>query len=126
MLAMDAHRHQYAVTWGAPELRAALGAKIGRYTGVPVDADRELVVTCGATTGPKLEADLRLVFFKSLSILGSTMGSLGALHRLTGLVGRGVIDPVIDRVLPLEKTAEGHAALEARATFGKVVIIPGA
>jgi aminotransferase len=47
--AMDAHRHQYAVTWGAPELRAALGAKIGRYTGVPVDADRELVVTCGAT-----------------------------------------------------------------------------
>jgi NADPH:quinone reductase-like Zn-dependent oxidoreductase len=84
------------------------------------------VVTCGATTGPKLEADLRLVFFKSLSILGSTMGSLGALHRLTGLVGRGVIDPVIDRVLPLEKTAEGHAALEARATFGKVVIIPGA
>ncbi len=47
--AMDAHRHQYAVTWGAPELRAALGAKIGRCTGVPVDADRELVVTCGAT-----------------------------------------------------------------------------
>ncbi len=47
--AMDAHRHQYAVTWGAPELRAALGAKIGRCTGVPVDAERELVVTCGAT-----------------------------------------------------------------------------
>ncbi len=47
--AMDTHRHQYAVTWGAPELRAALGAKIGRCTGVPVDAERELVVTCGAT-----------------------------------------------------------------------------
>jgi aminotransferase len=46
---MDAGRHQYAVTWGAPELREALGAKIGRFTGRPVDADRELVVTCGAT-----------------------------------------------------------------------------
>jgi aminotransferase len=47
--AMDTHRHQYAVTWGAPELRTALGAKISRCTGVPVDAERELVVTCGAT-----------------------------------------------------------------------------
>lgn len=47
--AMDASRHQYAVTWGAPELRAALAAKIGRCTGTPVDAERELVVTCGAT-----------------------------------------------------------------------------
>ncbi len=47
--AMDAHRHQYAVTWGAPELRAALGAKIARFTGMPVDSERELVVTCGAT-----------------------------------------------------------------------------
>ena len=47
--AMDAHRHQYAVTWGSPELRAALGAKLTRFMGVPVDADRELVVTCGAT-----------------------------------------------------------------------------
>lgn len=47
--AMDAGRHQYAVTWGAPELRTALGAKLSRFMSVPVDADRELVVTCGAT-----------------------------------------------------------------------------
>jgi aminotransferase len=47
--AMDAGRHQYAVTWGAPELRQALGTKISRFMGVPVDADQELVVTCGAT-----------------------------------------------------------------------------
>lgn len=47
--AMDTHRHQYAVTWGSPELRTALGAKLNRFMGVPVDADRELVVTCGAT-----------------------------------------------------------------------------
>lgn len=47
--AMDAGRHQYAVTWGSPELRAALGAKLTRFMGIPVEADRELVVTCGAT-----------------------------------------------------------------------------
>lgn len=47
--AMDEHRHQYAVTWGAPELRHALAAKLERFMGVPVDPDRELVVTCGAT-----------------------------------------------------------------------------
>jgi len=47
--AMDQHRHQYAVTWGSAELRNALAAKITRFMGVPVDADRELVVTCGAT-----------------------------------------------------------------------------
>jgi aminotransferase len=47
--AMDTGRHQYAVTWGSPELRAALGAKLTRFMGVPVEADRELVVTCGAT-----------------------------------------------------------------------------
>jgi aminotransferase len=47
--AMDAHRHQYAVTWGSPELRAALGAKLERFMGIPIDAGSELVVTCGAT-----------------------------------------------------------------------------
>ncbi|WP_044891527.1 pyridoxal phosphate-dependent aminotransferase [Opitutus terrae] len=46
---MDAGRHQYAVTWGAPELRTALAAKLTRFMGIPVDAERELVVTCGAT-----------------------------------------------------------------------------
>ncbi len=47
--AMDAGRHQYAVTWGSPELRQALAAKLTRHTGAAVDPDRELVVTCGAT-----------------------------------------------------------------------------
>ena len=47
--AMDSGRHQYAITWGAPELRAALGAKLRQFTGLTVDEERELVVTCGAT-----------------------------------------------------------------------------
>jgi len=47
--AMDAGRHQYAVTWGAPELREALGQKFSRDTGLAVDAATEFVVTCGGT-----------------------------------------------------------------------------
>jgi aminotransferase len=47
--AMDAGRHQYAVTWGSPELRTALADKIERFTGAPVDPATDLVVTCGAT-----------------------------------------------------------------------------
>lgn len=48
-VAMDAGRHQYAITWGAPELREALAAKINRFSGLPVDPGANLVVTCGAT-----------------------------------------------------------------------------
>lgn len=83
------------------------------------------VVTCGATSGPKLEADLRLIFFKSLSILGSTMGGMGEMRRVWDLACRGQIRPVVDRVLPLSRAAEAHALLEARAVFGKLVLIPG-
>lgn len=47
--AMDSGRHQYAVTWGSPELREALAKKLERFLGIPVDGNSELVVTCGAT-----------------------------------------------------------------------------
>jgi len=47
--ATDGPFHQYAVTWGAPRFRAALAAKINRFTGLPIDADKHLVVTCGST-----------------------------------------------------------------------------
>ncbi|MES1166540.1 MAG: aminotransferase class I/II-fold pyridoxal phosphate-dependent enzyme, partial [Pseudomonadota bacterium] len=47
--AMDTGRHQYAITWGSPELRGALAAKLTRDLGMPVEPEGELVVTCGAT-----------------------------------------------------------------------------
>ena len=80
------------------------------------------LVTCGATTGGEVTINLRLVFFKLLSILGSTMGSLAELHEIMKHVEAGRLRPVVDRVLPLEEVAEGHRALEARETFGKIVL----
>lgn len=83
------------------------------------------LVTCGATSGPRLEADLRLVFFKSLSILGSTMGGLGEMRRVWRLFERGQLKPVVAKVLPLSRAAEGHKLLEDRRIFGKIILIPG-
>jgi NADPH:quinone reductase-like Zn-dependent oxidoreductase len=82
------------------------------------------VVTCGATSGSKLEANLQLIFFKSLSILGSTMGSRGELLRIVELVARGQLRPVVDRVLPLSQVREAHEAMGRREQFGKIVLVP--
>jgi len=79
-------------------------------------------VFCGATSGFDLVTDFRPVFFKNLSILGSTMGSQGELRRIRNLVEDGRLKPVVDRVLPLEKIAEAHTLLEKREVVGKIVL----
>ncbi len=81
------------------------------------------LVTCGATTGPQVKIHLGQIFFKSLSLLGSTMGSKGDLLRICKLVEQGRLVPVIGKVLEgLDRYHEGHALLEERKVFGKVVV----
>src|SRR5438132_10432767 len=80
------------------------------------------LVTCGATTGGEATINIRLVFFKLLSILGSTLGSIAELQEIMKHVEAGRLHPVVDRVLPLEQVAEGHRVLELREAFGKVVL----
>ena len=82
-------------------------------------------VFCGATTGPKADINLNLVFFKNIAVLGSTMGSLGDVHRLLGLVEAGKLDVVVDDVLPLDQVGEAHRRIENREVFGKLVLRPG-
>jgi NADPH:quinone reductase-like Zn-dependent oxidoreductase len=82
------------------------------------------LVTCGATSGPEVKLDLRVLFRKSISLLGSTMGSKGELFRILQLVEAGRLRPVLDRVLPLEAAAEGHQLLSERKAFGNVVLRP--
>jgi NADPH:quinone reductase-like Zn-dependent oxidoreductase len=82
------------------------------------------LVTCGATSGHQGMTDIRYVFSRGLSILGSTMGSRNELLTVAKLVGEKRLRPVIDRVLPLEKIAEGHRAMAERSAFGKIVIRP--
>ena len=79
-------------------------------------------VTCGATSGFELKTDFRLVFFKSLSILGSTMGGSHELATVLSLVATGRLRPIVDRVFPFEQIAEAHRHLASREVFGKVVL----
>jgi len=80
------------------------------------------LVTCGATTGFDGKIDIRYLFTRHLSILGSFMGSKAELYAVLELFGRGLLNPVIDTVLPLEQCAEAHARLENREQFGKIVL----
>lgn len=82
------------------------------------------LVTCGATTGYELALDLRHLFTKQHSVLGSFMGTLGELHRALKFVFRGQIRPVVDRVYPLAEIRDAHGRLERKEQFGKVVVAP--
>jgi NADPH2:quinone reductase len=80
------------------------------------------LVTCGATTGHEACIDLRVLFFKQLNLLGSTMGSMNEMRDAWDAVMGGAIRPVVDRVLPMTRLAEAHALLESRAVKGKIVV----
>ncbi len=81
-----------------------------------------VLVTCGATTGPKVEIDLRFLFSRQLSFLGSYMGTLGELHEVLKLVFSGKLMPVVDKVFPLSEVRAAHEYLEKSQMFGKVVL----
>ncbi len=80
------------------------------------------IVTCGATAGAEAAIPLRAVFFKQLSILGSTMGTLAELERLLPWFESGELAPVVADVLPLARAAVAHDRLTARGVFGKLVL----
>jgi NADPH:quinone reductase-like Zn-dependent oxidoreductase len=80
------------------------------------------LVTCGATTGPDVRIDINYLFMRHLTILGSYMGSKSELFAALELLRRGLLKPVIDVVLPLDKCAEAHRRLEDREQFGKIVL----
>jgi NADPH:quinone reductase-like Zn-dependent oxidoreductase len=62
------------------------------------------------------------VFWRHLSILGSTLAPKSCLFEVIERIAAGQLRPVVDRVLPLEDVQSAHRALEARETFGKVVL----
>ena len=86
------------------------------------------IVTCGTTAAPEAKVNLRALFFKLQSILGSTMGSNAELATLLAWFERGGLRPVVARVFPLAEARAAQAFLESRGQFGKVVLAvdPGA
>jgi NADPH:quinone reductase-like Zn-dependent oxidoreductase len=81
------------------------------------------LVTCGATSGHDARTDLRQVFYRHLSLLGSFMGSKAELLEAMKFVESGAIRAVVDRSLPLADARRAHQLMEDRAQFGKLVLV---
>jgi NADPH:quinone reductase-like Zn-dependent oxidoreductase len=101
--------HPGASTWERSILSLAHGGRL---------------VTCGATTGPEGRTDIRHVFAKQLSLLGSYMGSKADLLDAARLFFDGRLRPVIHAALPLAQARRAHETMEASEHFGKLVLVP--
>jgi NADPH:quinone reductase-like Zn-dependent oxidoreductase len=82
------------------------------------------IVTCGATTGYDAMTDLRHVFWKQLTVLGSHQGSKAETIKVLNHVQAGRLRPVVDRVMPLREAGEAQRLMEQREQFGKIVLTP--
>ena len=91
-------------------------------TSLQVAAPGGRITVCGATTGPNPPAALHRIWWKQLSILGSTMGTGEDFAGAYELVASGRVRPVIDTVLPLEEIRAAHERLEAGEQLGKIVL----
>ena len=82
------------------------------------------IVIIGNTSGPQAEIDIRYIFGKQISLIGSTMGSHQDFRDVTSLLWAGKLRPVIDRVLPLSQGIEAYRIMERGEQFGKIVLAP--
>jgi NADPH:quinone reductase-like Zn-dependent oxidoreductase len=123
--------------FASEEFRSSIEKILGRrrvravidHLGAPVIADSlrllqpgGLFITCGATAGHQGCIDLRQIFARNLSIVGSSLGPRADLATLLGLVESGRLSPAIYRRLELEQAAEAHRLLERGEVTGKVVL----
>jgi NADPH:quinone reductase-like Zn-dependent oxidoreductase len=82
------------------------------------------IVIVGNTSGPKAEIDIRYLFGKQISLIGSTMGNHQDFRTVTELLWSGRLRPVIDRVMPLSEGIEAYRRMEEGKQFGKIVLEP--
>jgi NADPH:quinone reductase-like Zn-dependent oxidoreductase len=82
------------------------------------------IVIVGNTSGPRTEIDVRYIFGKQISIIGSTMGTHQDFWDVMALVWSGKLRPVVDRVMPLSEGRAAFEALERGEQFGKIVLTP--
>lgn len=80
------------------------------------------LVTFGATTGSPTTVEVRRIFWKQLSLLGSTMGSPREFGEMVRLYGEGGLRPVVDQVFPLARAADAHGRMDRGEQMGKIVL----
>ena len=91
-------------------------------TSLQVAATGGRIAVCGATSGPNPPANLHRIWWKQLTVVGSTMGTQEDFRAVYDLVASGRAKPVVDRVFPLAEAAAAHEHLEAGHQLGKVVL----
>ncbi len=91
-------------------------------TSLDVAAREGRIAVCGATSGPNPPAALHRVWWKQLTVLGSTMGRKADFEGAYALIAEGRARPVVDEVVPLEQIRAAHARLEAGEQLGKIVL----
>jgi NADPH:quinone reductase-like Zn-dependent oxidoreductase len=80
------------------------------------------LVTCGATSGPKVVTDARRLFWNQYTIMGSTMGNADEYREVVRVLGTGQLRPIVDRVYPLAEARAAFERLEKGEQLGKVVV----
>jgi NADPH:quinone reductase-like Zn-dependent oxidoreductase len=82
------------------------------------------IVIVGNTSGPKVEIDIRKIFGKQISLIGSTMGTPQDFREVTRMLWTGRIKTLIDEVIPLSEGRRGFEILQRGEMFGKIVLVP--
>jgi NADPH:quinone reductase-like Zn-dependent oxidoreductase len=82
------------------------------------------IAIVGNTSGPRAEIDIRYIFGKQISLVGSTMGSHQDFHDVMELLWAGRLKPVVHQVIPLSEGREAYRIMEAGEQFGKIVLTP--
>lgn len=82
------------------------------------------LITCGATTGPEVRIDLRYLFMRQQTLMGSVMGTRRELLQVTQLIGEKRLKPVIDSTYPLSETRQAQERMLNRQNFGKIILLP--
>ena len=111
-----------ALTQGGPDvvIDSVGGETFGKAIEIIKPGGR--IVTYGATTGPTPQLEVRRIFWKQISILGSTMGTPHEFAAMLALYSGKAIRPVVDRVFPLAEASAAHQHMEAAGQFGKIVL----
>ncbi|MDL2718087.1 MAG: zinc-binding dehydrogenase [Acidobacteriota bacterium] len=85
-------------------------------------AKKGRIVTCGATSGPAPPENINVIFWKQLSILGSTMGTDAEFTAMLAAVSAGRLEPVVDSVFPLADVRKAYERMASGDGFGKIVL----
>ena len=83
---------------------------------------RGRLVTCGGTSGPILETDVRRMFWNQWTLMGSTMGSDAEFDAILGELAAGALVPIVDQVYPLSEGRAAYERMQSADQFGKIVL----